>query len=162
MNKYILAVILFLQAIILSLCLAGFTLLKGAIIQNSSEVISAKETSDVSSSTDLPLVNEENKESRLRGEVLFKSNCTTCHGISRQQIGPKLQEICDKYPEEADKQWLYNWIRNSPKMIFVDKDPRAIELWESNKKIAMNPFPNFTDQDLQDILEYIQPGCFDN
>jgi len=162
MNKYTLPVIFLLQAIILSLCLAGFTLLKGAILPKVNEPVVVCGTRDLNPSMNLGSFSKEERESRSRGEVLFQSNCTTCHSISRKQIGPALRELCNKYPEEADKQWLYNWIRNSPKMIFVDKDPRAIALWETYNKVAMNPFLSFTDQDLQDILEYIQPGCFDN
>lgn len=160
MKKYILPVIFLLQALILSLCLTGFTLLKDAFLET--EEVAIASTTDLAPSIGLVSPSKELAESRNRGKELFNANCTTCHSLSRKITGPSLKDICDKYPGEEDKQWLSNWIRNSPKMIFVDKDPRAIALWEANNKVAMNPFPFFTDKDIVDLLEYIQPGCYDN
>ncbi|MEM8886782.1 MAG: c-type cytochrome [Bacteroidota bacterium] len=88
------------------------------------------------------------------GEATFNANCTTCHpAVTRKGTGPMLKGIHEKYA--GDEEWLGAWIRNSPKMIFVDKDPKAIELWEANNKAAMNAFPTFTDQDISNLLAYI-------
>ncbi|MDW3650365.1 MAG: c-type cytochrome [Bacteroidia bacterium] len=90
-----------------------------------------------------------------QGETLFKANCTTCHpAVTRKGTGPMLKDIHTKYA--GDEEWLGSWIRNSPKMIFVDKDAKAIALWEANNKAAMNAFPTFTDQDISNLLAYIK------
>jgi len=89
------------------------------------------------------------------GETLFKASCTTCHpSVVRKGIGPSLKGVHDKYA--GDEEWLGSWIRNSPKLIFVDKDPKAVALWEANNKGAMNAFPTFTDQDISNLLAYIE------
>lgn len=162
MNKYILPGIFLLIAIILSLCLTGFTLLKDSFLPPKPESLAFCGTPDLNPSVGLVSYSPEQTEMRERGEKLFNSNCTTCHSITRKLIGPALQNICAKYSDEEGRKWLSDWIRDSPKMIFIDKDPRAIALWEEYNRAAMNSFPSFTDQDIADILEYIQPGCFEN
>lgn len=87
------------------------------------------------------------------GEKLFRQNCSSCHKVNGKLIGPALAGVTEKYA--GDEEWLYRWIKNSPAMIFVEKDPKAIALWEANQKQAMTAFPNLTDDDITNILAWV-------
>ena len=105
------------------------------------------------------LLNDSLSESGEFGEMLFKANCTVCHRFNSRPVGLRLNNLCQEYGPE-DRDWLAAWIRNSPKMIFVDRDKRAIDLWEKYDKQAMNAYPTFTDEDIDNLLEYLAPECF--
>ncbi|MDW3647225.1 MAG: cytochrome c [Bacteroidia bacterium] len=163
MKNYILPLLFGLQAIILILCLTGFTLLKDELLNQISapQETSQHATSPEKGGSGIVFEDEQLAISWRNGKQIFESNCTTCHTLNRQSIGPKLGDLCGKY-NASDKDWLKRWISNSPRMIFDDKDPRAIALWEANNKAAMNAFPGFSDQQLDDILFYLSPECFGN
>jgi len=161
MKKYILPLLFGLQAIILTLCLTGFVLIKDELLTYASDA-PEKTQNEVLPDKDGSEIEFEDEQLALawkNGKQIFESNCTTCHSLNRQAIGPKLGDLCSKY-NASDKDWLKRWISNSPGMIFQDKDPRAIALWVENNKVAMNAFPNFSDQQLDDILFYLSPECF--
>ncbi|MEM8886467.1 MAG: cytochrome c [Bacteroidota bacterium] len=161
MKKYILPLLFGLQAIILTLCLTGFVLIKDELLSYASD--SAQKTQNEALSakaeSEIEFEDEQLALAWKNGKQIFETNCTTCHDLKRKSIGPKLGDLCSKY-ESSDKDWLKRWIRNSPGMIFVEKDPRAIALWKEYKQGAMNAFPTFTDQQLDDILFYLSPECF--
>ncbi|HAP31040.1 MAG TPA: cytochrome C [Flavobacteriales bacterium] len=85
------------------------------------------------------------------GEKLYKANCTACHQIDSKLIGPALRGVSDKYSEE----WLIKWIKNSAEMIAAG-DPDAIAIWEEYNKSPMTAFPYFSDDDVKNILAYIE------
>ena len=86
------------------------------------------------------------------GKTLFKNNCASCHNkdMKSKLTGPALGGVQDKWDDEAD---LYAWIRNSQSMI--ETHPRGIELWAEWGPTVMNSFPNLTDEDIANILGYI-------
>lgn len=89
------------------------------------------------------------------GKTLFRNNCASCHNkdMKSKMTGPALggtQERWADYPEED----LYRWIRNSQTMI-NEGHPRAVELWAEWKPTVMNNFPNLSDQDIANLLGYI-------
>ena len=90
------------------------------------------------------------------GKALFKNNCATCHNRNMKDdlTGPALggaQERWADFPEED----LYNWIKNS-QGLYGNGHPRAVELITTWNNAIMQPFPNLTDQDIANILGYIQ------
>ena len=85
------------------------------------------------------------------GEKLYKANCTACHQIDNKLIGPALRGVSDKYSEE----WLIKWIKNSAEMIAAG-DPDAVAIWEEYNKSPMTAFPYFSDDDVRNILAYIE------
>jgi len=95
-----------------------------------------------------PSVSAQNVE---EGEKLYKANCTACHQIDNKLIGPALRGVSDKYSEE----WLIKWIKNSAEMIAAG-DPDAIAIWEEYNKSPMTAFPYFSDDDVKNILAYIE------
>ena len=83
------------------------------------------------------------------GKKLFNTNCAACHKIDKKAVGPALSGVTEKY----DKQWLYNWIRNGSQMI-KDEDPQAIAIWEEYNRSIMTYYPQFSDQEIENILAY--------
>ncbi len=89
------------------------------------------------------------------GQTLFRNYCATCHSRNMRDdlTGPALggvQERWAEYPQED----LYRWIRQSQAMI-QEGHPRAVELWEEWKPTVMNNFLNLSDQQIDNILAYI-------
>lgn len=87
------------------------------------------------------------------GKTLFKNQCAACHNkdMKSKLTGPALGGVQDRWDDEAD---LYGWIRNSQGMIAAG-NPRAVEIWNEWKPTVMNSFPNLTDEDIANVLAYI-------
>ncbi|MEM9916874.1 MAG: cytochrome c [Bacteroidota bacterium] len=89
------------------------------------------------------------------GKNLFKNNCASCHNKNMvdDMTGPALAGVKDRWKEYPAGD-LYAWVRNSQGM-YEKGHPRAVALideWQS----VMNAFPNLTDQDIDDILIYVE------
>ncbi len=90
------------------------------------------------------------------GKVIFRNNCASCHdrNMTSDLTGPALKGVSERwasYPKED----LYNWVRNSEKLIAA-KHPRALEIakaWDNDK---MNSFEHLSNEDITNILEYIE------
>lgn len=91
-------------------------------------------------------------ELAIEGRRLFKDNCAQCHTETTEQIvGPGLQGI-----EQRRKiDWIREWIRN-PKKVLDSGDKYANEIFLKSNKIQMTAFPNFTDKDIDGILQYVK------
>ncbi|SHE88312.1 c-type cytochrome [Chryseobacterium takakiae] len=89
------------------------------------------------------------------GEKLFKANCTACHALDKQVIGPALKGVVARLETEQGlgKDWLYKWIKNN-KELRASGDKYANEVFEKFNKTEMQVFPNLTDKDIDDILAY--------
>lgn len=88
-----------------------------------------------------------------RGKILFRRKCASCHvkEKDRNLVGPSLYGIAEKY----EKEWLYNFTRNSRKMI-KEGDPKAVAIWEEFKPKRMSSFSRLEDQELDDLYYYIE------
>jgi len=86
-----------------------------------------------------------------KGESLFKSNCASCHALNKKLVGPALSGVSERREEE----WLLKWVKNSSALI-KSGDPDAIAIFEEYKKSAMTAFTHFSDEDVKDILAYIE------
>jgi mono/diheme cytochrome c family protein len=87
-----------------------------------------------------------------RGKAIFKTNCAACHKLEGNLIGPELLKITDK----RDAEWLKAWIKDN-NALAASGDKLAKEVQESNPA-AMTPFPQLSDQDIEDILKYLAVG----
>ena len=84
-----------------------------------------------------------------KGKSLFNANCASCHKVNKKLIGPALRGVY----EEHEKEWLYSWVRNSAAMI-KSGDPDAIDIYEEYNKVAMNSFPQLSNEDIDNIFAY--------
>jgi cytochrome c2 len=89
------------------------------------------------------------------GEKLFKANCTACHALDKQVIGPPLKGVVERVKTEGgvDKDWLHKWIKDN-KALRASGDKYANEIFEKFNKTEMLQFPNLTDKDIDDILAF--------
>ena len=84
-----------------------------------------------------------------KGKSLFNANCASCHKLNKKLIGPALRGVSAKY----EKDWLYSWIKNSAAMI-KSGDEQAVAIYEEYNKVAMNAFPQLSNEDIDNILAY--------
>lgn len=82
------------------------------------------------------------------GEKLYKANCAACHKLDKKLIGPALKGITEKREQE----WLIAWIKDNNALV-ASGDKLAKEVQDSNPAV-MIAYPQFSDQDVIDILEY--------
>ncbi|WP_027381047.1 c-type cytochrome [Chryseobacterium daeguense] len=89
------------------------------------------------------------------GEKLFKANCTACHALDKQVVGPPLKGVVERVKTEGgvDTDWLHKWIKDN-KALRASGDKYANEIFEKYNKTEMQVFPNLTDKDIDDILAY--------
>jgi len=89
------------------------------------------------------------------GEKLFKANCTACHALDKQVVGPPLKGVVERVKTEGgvDKDWLHKWIKDN-KALRASGDKYANEIFEKFNKTEMQVFPNLTEKDIDDILAF--------
>ena len=92
-----------------------------------------------------------NASASPEGETLFKQNCAACHFIDRDINGPALSGILDRAPNKA---WVRDFIRNPQGMIDAG-DAYAVHLYNAWNQTPMTAFPTFTDEQIDQILIYI-------
>ncbi|QIK16394.1 c-type cytochrome [Blattabacterium sp. DPU] len=87
------------------------------------------------------------------GTELFKKNCTACHSIDleKKMIGPALHGVTEK----RNRKWLHQWIKNN-KSLRDSGDKEAIKIYKEYGNIEMNSFPQLSEQQIDDILSFIQ------
>ncbi len=85
------------------------------------------------------------------GEALFKANCTSCHALNKRVLGPALAGVSNRHSEA----WLLKWIKNAPAMV-ASGDKEALKIYNEYNQAAMTPFPQFSDDDVKNILAYIK------
>ena len=90
-----------------------------------------------------------------KGKALFKVNCAACHNLKKKMTGPNLYKVEERLAEDEglDREWLYQWIRNSPGMIKAG-DPYAVKIYNEYNQAAMTPMPTLSNGDIDNILAY--------
>ena len=95
---------------------------------------------------------------------MFKSNCASCHNPNSDGTGPALKgvdvkwRVAGSYKGKSGDQWLKIWIRNWHDV--VDSGYKyGIEMANS-RPAQMNVFPYLTDQQIDDILFYVNNPDF--
>lgn len=120
------------------------------------EITDEKDTLEMTSTDNgespIDLFSAEFKE----GKKIFYSNCASCHNRNMvdDMTGPALAGVIEKW-SDYPRSDLYDWIRNSQKMIQEDH-PRAQEIWRDWKPVVMNNFANLTDEKIESVLVYIE------
>ena len=103
---------------------------------------------------------KDSKKSKLtdqenNGKKLFRMNCASCHNRNMVDdlTGPALRGVTERW--SGRETLLYDWIRNSQKVISTG-DPYAVSLYKKWGKSRMNAFPNLTDENIAELLSYIE------
>ncbi|HER40238.1 MAG TPA: c-type cytochrome, partial [Salinimicrobium catena] len=65
-------------------------------------------------------------------------------------IGPALRGVT----ETRDTEWLHSWIKNSSALI-AQGDEQAVAIYNEFNQVAMPPFPQLSDADIDNILAYV-------
>src|SRR5690606_32721699 len=98
---------------------------------------------------------DEIKGDGVKGLQLFEANCTACHQIDGQLVGPELRNVVNRVKEEAGvgREWLHAWIKDN-KALRASGDKYANELFAKYNNSEMLTFPSLSEQDIDDILTY--------
>ena len=90
----------------------------------------------------------------VKGKMLFTSNCAACHAKNMRDklTGPALRRVIERWQNKKD---LYAFIRNPQRMI-AKGNFNAIRIWSEYKPTTMTSFPNLKDEEIRDILDYIE------
>jgi len=92
-------------------------------------------------------------ESQIKGKKLFNSNCAACHKLDKRLIGPPLKGIANT----REREWLHAFIRDN-QALRASGDSLAIQVYEAYNKIPMLTYPNFSEEDIDNILAYLNEG----
>ena len=97
----------------------------------------------------LPSISISQEADIQAGKNLFNANCAACHKLNKKAVGPALNGVTEIY----DKDWLYSWIRKGSQMI-KEGDPQAVAIWEEYNRAVMTNYPQFNDEQIDNILAY--------
>ncbi|MFV0303960.1 MAG: c-type cytochrome [Moheibacter sp.] len=91
----------------------------------------------------------------VNGLELFEANCTACHQIDGQLIGPEMRNVVTRVQEDGGvgREWLHAWIKDS-KALRETGDKYANEVYEKFNRQEMMAFSALSEQDIDDILVY--------
>lgn len=82
------------------------------------------------------------------GEAIYTTQCTTCHKMDEQYVGPALGDVMNRRAPE----WVMNMILAPDKMIVSDPDAQALF---AEIGIPMTN-QNLTEADARAIVEYLR------
>lgn len=85
------------------------------------------------------------------GKAIFQSNCAACHNPLKDATGPALKGVDSRVPS---KEWLYNWVHNSSKVI-ASGDKYANDLFAKWNKTAMTAFPQLSNEEIDAVVTYV-------
>jgi mono/diheme cytochrome c family protein len=85
-----------------------------------------------------------------KGEALFKANCTACHKIEVQVVGPALGPTIT---DEKDDKFLVKWIQNN-QALMASGDQKAKGVYNKYNQAAMTVFTQLSEADVMNIITY--------
>lgn len=85
----------------------------------------------------------------VRGQAIFKTNCSACHKVEKRFIGPSPKGIMKRRSPE----WIMNMILDPQLMVEQDRCAKDL-LVEFNGAAMANQ--NMTEDQARDILEYFR------
>lgn len=93
-----------------------------------------------------PLLSEEEQIIAISGEKLYQTNCTNCHKIDKDFIGPALGHVTERR--------CMSWIKGFTNHSFKMDDPISFDVKKRYNNAAMTQF-NFSDAELDSLYVYI-------
>jgi cytochrome c len=89
-------------------------------------------------------------QSQQNGKKLFMGKCASCHAIFKDMTGNKMAGIDARWPNKKE---LFAFIRNPSEAMAKNSKLRKLKDKYSS---MMTAFPDLTDKEIQDILNYIK------
>lgn len=101
-----------------------------------------------------------NTQQFMRGEKLFRKNCSVCHSVGTQMLtGPGLAGVTQRTPKGD---WLVQYILNNEKLI-KSGDEYANRIYRQYGKAAMTVFEGqLTETDVKAIIAYIDSNSVES
>ncbi|MDO5510268.1 MAG: c-type cytochrome [Weeksellaceae bacterium] len=89
------------------------------------------------------------------GEKIFNAQCAACHKLDSKFVGPALGGVVERLQtdEGLGRDWLHAWIHDNA-ALRATGDEYANRIFEEYNGSVMTPFPQLSEQDIDDILEY--------
>jgi cytochrome c len=122
-----------------------------AVIYAAYYIFSYKKTATVEKPSVITQDELKNLPQIVEGKNLFKENCIACHRIHATDQYWFHNIVDNSY----DKKDLYAWIRNSDSVI-KSGNKYYTAVFNENNKVQMKSFPNLTDEEIDDIIDYIK------
>lgn len=92
----------------------------------------------------------------VKGKALFLSKCASCHLLPGNSTGPGLCDFESRGPW-SERENVYQWIRNP--IEFMKNDQYTRELKKDFGEAMMQAFPELTNADIDEIINYINSAC---
>lgn len=89
-----------------------------------------------------------------QGEQLFKVRCSSCHQITKNIIGPKLQGVQEKWDQAGEAKLLYKWVKNSKSLIQSGESSLAAQI--KSFSIGSMPAQDVTNEEIDQIFTYVE------
>ena len=134
---------------------ASLLLLAGSIIIICLKAVSIPPQSQTSSLVFIDNV-KSITEVTVRRKQLFMTNCASCHIIGKNFVGPSLCRFEERGPW-GERENVYQWIKNPQGFMKVNEYAKELrEIYSGN---MMMSFPNLTNEEIDEIINYINNAC---
>ncbi len=143
--------ITFLTCTLLAIIFLQFSLLTSVNAQNAVVDSTATDGAAAASGDDGSGI-PSSPEAIAEGESIFNNNCTVCHAINQQVVGPALSGVETRW---EDLGTLVAFIKNSQKVIQGGNE-YAVNLYNEYNKTLMPAFADYSDDQILNILAYIK------
>ncbi|WP_447642854.1 MULTISPECIES: c-type cytochrome [Chitinophagaceae] len=85
------------------------------------------------------------------GQAIFSQNCTSCHAVGKQVVGPDLMNV----DQLRSQDWIINFVHSSQTVI-KSGDTAAVRLYGEFNKTLMPDHPQLSKEDIINIIAYIK------
>jgi len=96
---------------------------------------------------------QDSEEAISAGRSIFNANCKTCHKLDQKMVGPALRGVTDRRSVD----WAKKFIKNSQALI-ASGDAQAVAIYNEFNQLAMPNHDFLSDDDLMNLLSYIEYG----
>ena len=87
------------------------------------------------------------------GKRLFESKCASCHKVFKDDIGPKLYKVRNKWQYEGAKDSsIYMWVNNWKQALVYDPKMQYLRDFSSTE---MDKFPSLSREQIDAIFDYV-------
>ena len=114
------------------------------------KLLQGKDVAKSEKNTDMDEPIDTLPQSQQNGKMLFMSKCASCHHVFKDMTGPALAGVTERWPNKKE---LFAFIRNPWEVMARNAYARK---QKAKFGSMMTAFPDLTDKEIQDILNYIK------